>query len=215
MNDNYSKGFNAGVKIACANLGITPGEVVRHSAFSDAILSDVTTQKDICKIAAACFKAAGMDSSVEFHLYDTMAKGAAALSPVSVEKFIIPVVKSLNKQARVVHEELMEKSASPSVLGGLLSKVFGTATGTLPELYKMYALLGAGAGTATGALTWYLNRDAAQDSADVEAKEEQAKHYKQIAKDIKKRLNIEESESKSKKAIKDSAESQGEGAFVL
>lgn len=214
MNENYNKGFNAGVKIACANLGITPGEVVRHSAFSDAILSDLTIQKDICKIAAACFKAAGMDSSVEFHLYDNMAKSAAALSPVSVEKFIVPVVKSLNKQANIVHETLMEKSASPSVLGGLLSKVFGTATGTIPELYKMYALLGAGAGTATGALTWYLNRDAAQDSAEVEAKEEQAKHYKQIAKDIKKRLNIEK-EPKSKKAIKDSAESQGEGAFIL
>lgn len=214
MNENYSKGFNAGVKIACANLGVTPGEVVRHSAFSNAMLSDTTIQKDICKIAAACFKAAGMDSSVEFHLYDTMAKSASVLSPVSVEKFIVPVVKSLHKQASAVHEELMEKSASPSVLGGLLSKVFGTATGTLPELYKMYALLGAGAGTATGALTWYLNRDAAQDSADVEAKEEQAKHYKQIAKDIKKRLNIEP-EPKSKKALKNSAEEQGEGAFIL
>lgn len=214
MNENYNKGFNAGVKIACANLGVTPGEVVRHSSFSDAMLSDVTMQKDICKIAAACFKAAGMDSSVEFHLYDTMAKSAAALSPVSVEKFIVPVVKSLNKQANVIHEDLMEKSASPGVLGGLLSKVFGTATGTVPELYKMYALLGAGAGTATGALTWYLNRDAAQDSAEVESKEEQAKHYKQIAKDIKKRLNIEK-EPKSKKAIKDSAEDQGEGAFIL
>ena len=214
MNENYNKGFNAGVKIACANLGVTPGEVIRHSAFSDKMLSDITMQKDICKIAAACFKAAGMGSSVEFHLYDTMAKSAAALSPVSVEKFIVPVVKSLNKQAHAAHEELMEKSASPGVLGGLLSKVFGTATGTIPELYKMYALLGAGAGTATGALTWYLNRDAEQDSTEVEAKEEQAKHYKQIAKDIKKRLNIEK-EPKSKKAIKDSAEAQGEGAFIL
>lgn len=214
MNENYRKGFDAGVKIACANLGITPGEVVRHSAFSDKYLADVEMQKDICKIAAACFKAAGMDSSVEFHLYDTMAKSAAALTPVSVEKFLVPVVKSLHKQASAIHEELMEKSAAPGVLGGLLSKVFGAAGGTLPELYKMYALLGAGAGTATGALTWYLNRDAEQDSADVEAKEEQAKHYKQIAKDIKKRLKIEK-EPKSKKAIKDSAKDQGEGAFIL
>lgn len=214
MNIDYSKGFDAGVKIACANLGITPEEIVRHSAFSDKILSDETMQKDICKIAAACFKAAGMDSSVEFHLYNTMAKSASALSPVSVEKFVVPVVKSLNKQARTLHEELMEKSAAPSVIGGLMSKVFGTASGTIPDLYKLYALLGAGAGTATGALTWYLNRDAAQDSADVEAKEEQAKHYKQIAKDLKKRLNIEEN-PKSKKAIQDSAKEQAEDAFVL
>ena len=214
MNENYRKGFDAGVKIACANLGITPGDAVRHSSFSDTYLADPQTQSDICKIAAACFKAAGMDSSVEFHLYDTMAKSASALSNVSVERFLVPVVKSLSKQAKVAHEELMEKSASPSVLGGLLSKVFGTATGTLTELYKMYALLGAGAGTATGALTWYLNRDANEDSSEVEAKEEQAKHYKQIAKDIKKRLKIEK-EPKSKKAIKDSAEEQGEGAFIL
>lgn len=214
MNVDYNKGFNAGVKIACAALGVTPGEVVRNSAFSDAVLRDETMQKDICKIAAACFKAAGMESSTEFNLYDMLGKSASALSPVSVEKFVVPVVKSLSKQAKVAHEELMEKSAAPSVLGGLLSKVFGTASGTIPDLYKLYALLGAGAGTATGALTWYLNRDAAQDSADVEAKEEQAKHYNQIAKDIKKRLNIEK-DPDSKKSVKDSAKEQGEGAFIL
>lgn len=214
MNENYRKGFDAGVKIACANLGITPEDAIRHSSFSDTYLADTQMQTDICKIAAACFKAAGMDSSVEFHLYDTMAKSAAALSPVSVEKFLVPVVKALHKEASNVHEDLMEKSASPGVLGGLLSKIFGAAGGTLPDLYKMYALLGAGAGTATGALTWYLNRDANEDSSEVEAKLEQAKHYKQIAKDIKKRLKLEK-EPKSKKAIKDSAEEQGEGAFIL
>jgi hypothetical protein len=214
MNENYRKGFDAGVKIACANLGITPEEAVRHSAFSDKYLSDLQMQTDICKIAAACFKAAGMTSSVEFHLYDTMAKSASTLSPVSVEKFLVPVVKSLHKQAKLLHEELMEKSASGGVLGGLLSKVFGAASGTIPDLYKMYALLGAGAGTATGALTWYLNRDASEDSAEVEAKIEQAKHYKQIAKDIKKRLKLEK-DPKKKKSIEDSAEEQGEGAFIL
>lgn len=213
MTTDYNKGFDAGVKIACAHRGVTPGDIVRHSAFSDKILQDVDMQKDICKIAAACFKAAGMEDSVEYNLYDMLGKSASALSSVSVEKFIVPVVKSLHKQASAAHEELMEKSAAPSVLGGLMSKIFGATTGTLPDLYKLYALLGAGAGTATGALTWYLNRDAAQDSADVEAKEEQAKHYQQIASDIKKRLNIEE--SPKKKDVEESAKSQGEGAFIL
>lgn len=213
MTVDYSKGFDAGVKIACANLGITQEKVIRDSAFSKKLLEDADMQRDICKVAAACFKIAEGTTSVGYNLYDMLGKSASKLTPVSVEKIIVPVVKALSKQANIVHEELMEKSASPSVVGGLMSKLFGTTTGTIPELYKLYALLGAGAGTATGALTWYLNRDAAQDSADVEAKEEQAKHYKQIASDIKKRLNIEDTDSTA--AIKDSAKEQGEGAFIL
>lgn len=213
MTVNYNKGFDAGVKIACANLGITPGDVVRHSAFSDALLNDESAQKDICKVAAGIFAAADMADSVEYNLFDVMSKSASKLSTVSVEKFIVPVLKSLEKQAKVVHEELMEKSASPSILGGLLAKTVGAGTSVVPELYKLYALLGAGAGTATGALTWYLNRDANQDDADIEAKEEQAKHYTQIAKDIKKRLNLED--KVTKKTIEDSAEDQGEGAYII
>lgn len=213
MTVDYDNGFDAGVKIACANMGIKPEEVVRHSAFSDAILRDETAQKDICKVAAGIFAAADMEDSVEYNLYNIMSKSASVLNPVSVEKFIVPVVKALHKQANIVHEELMEKSAAPSVLGGLLAKTVGVGTSAIPELYKLYALLGAGAGTATGALTWYLNRDANQDDADIEAKEEQARHYKQIAKDIKKRLKLEN--NVTNKSISESAEDQGEGAYII
>lgn len=214
-NTSYKEGYDAGVKIACAICGITPGDAVRRSAFTDAALSAAPMQIAICKVAAYIFEEAGRAGSPEHILYSNLSRSAGPLTNYSTERFITPVVKSLAKEAKAVHEDNMEKSAAQLLSTGAIMKLFGRSVGSGPEVLRLLALLGVGGGASAGALTWALNRDATQDDSDIEAKQRQAEHYRQIASDLQKRLNLENDNSSQAKAIKKTVDEQGEGAYVI
>lgn len=214
-NASYKEGYDAGVKIACAIRGITPGDAIRRSSFADSALSTAAMQTAICKVAAYVLKEAGMSGSPEHVLYSSLSKSTGPLTQYSTERFITPVVKALAKEAKVVHEENMEKSAAQLLSTGAMMKLFGRSIGSGPEALRLLALLGVGGGASAGALTWALNRDATQDDADIEAKQKQAEHYRQIASDLQKRLNLEHDNSPQTQAIKKTVADQGEGAYVI
>ena len=211
MTSEYEQGFNAGAIIACAANRISPEEFAKQAS-TDAKLSYTPSfQQDVCKIAECIFKRAGYEGTLEHTIYDNLSKSTRPLSEVSVTRFIDPVLGALRKEASAIHEEMMEKSANPvGGIGKFFSSLFGAGTSTLPEALKYYTMAALTAGTGIGALNWYLNRDAEQNSADVDAKKEQAKHYKRIANDIKSRLALDEKDKEE-----DAAKDMGEGAYII
>lgn len=212
----YSKGYDAGVKIACALNNVSPEEIIKHSSFSERFLSDNFMQQALCKIASTSFEEAGMQNTVEYHLYENIAKRASftQLSPYTVETFLVPVVHALQKEASDIHKEMQEATGGLTKKAALsfLSETIGKILGTVPEMSKDVVALSALGGAGVGSLAWALNRDAETDSAEADEKHAQAMHYKRIAEDLRKRLG---SSIAVRKAVKNNIEDVSEGAYLL
>lgn len=212
----YSKGYDAGVKIACAFNGISPEEVIRHSSFSERFLADNFAQQALCKIASTAFAEAGMADTLEYHLYENIAKRAsfAPLSTYSVETFIVPVVHALHKEAKDISDAIQENTPGMTKKAALafLSESIGKILGTVPEVSKDVMALSALGGAGVGSLAWALNRDSDTDAEEADEKHAQAMHYKRIAEDLRKRLR---SNISVKKSIRNDIEDSAEGAYLL
>lgn len=211
----YKVGYDAGVKIACALRQVSPNDVLRKAAFVDTALADLTIQTALCKVASHIFERAGMTYTPEYILYSKLSNMPCTLTQYSTEKFLVPVVKTLQKAASVAYEIGMEKVAAGFMLPSIVAKLVGRTAATTPEVLRLLSIIGIGGGAAAGSLAWLLNRDSTQDETDVEAKLKQAEHYKQIAKDLQKRLDLEADEKPSKKDLKKAVEEQGEGAYLI
>lgn len=215
-NKFYSKGYDAGVKIACAFNNISPEDVVRHSSFSERFLADNFAQQALSKIATTAFEEAGMTGTAEYFLYKNIEKRAsfAPLSPYSVETFIVPVVHALYKEAKAISEDMQGQSAVMTKQSALsfLSETAGKILGTVPELSKDVMALSALGGAGIGSLAWALNRDSDTDAEEADEKHAQAMHYKRIAEDLRKRLG---SNIAVKKSLKNDIEDSTEGAYLL
>lgn len=190
----YNKGYDAGVKLACAAANVDPSEVIRSSAFSDKFLSDSFMQQQICKVATFILKKAGMENSFEHSLYNVMAKQASAgpLTEYTVERFIVPVIKSIYKEAKVAQEEADEQSAATiKQASAALIKTMGSVISSTPSLIQNALALSALGGAGIGSLAWALNRDSVTDSVESDEKHAQAMHYKRIANDLRKKLKAQ------------------------
>lgn len=211
----YNAGYNAGVTIACALNRIQPGDALRKSAFADTALSSATMQAALCKVASYIFENAGMTDVPAYILYSKLSNIQQPLTQYSTEKFIVPVAKTLKKAASSAYEQGIDKIASTFLPAGIIAKLVGRTASTTPEAIRLLSIIGIGGGAAAGSLAWLLNRDSTQDETDVEAKLKQAEHYKQIAEDLQKRLDLEADEKPSKKDLKKAVEEQGEGAYLI
>lgn len=214
--DSYSNGYDAGVKIACAMHGVSPKDIIRHDAFSEKFLADNVMQAHLCKIAATAFQKAGLEDSVEYHLYNNMCKVASVrpLHNYTVEEFVVPVLHALSGEAQTIHNEVegqgFRKQAT-SILS-FIADTAGKAVASVPGISKDILALSALGGAGVGSLAWALNRDSQVDSEEADEKHAQAMHYKRIAEDLRKRLG---SSVAVNKAIKKDVEDAAEGAYLL
>lgn len=217
-NENYYKaGYAEGVKIACAINNISTGEIIRKSAKVDTLLSDPSFQNMLCKAAAMSFELGGLAGTLEHRLFVKMAGyNAAKFSDYTAEKFLVPVVKAFAKKANELKDECMRKQAAQAGIGSLIGRLFGKTVSSGPELARLMTMLSLGGGAAAGSIAWAMNRDANQSEADVESKELQAEHYRDIAQDIQKRMNLEsEAKDPEKKKILRAAEEAGDSEYVV
>lgn len=193
----YEMGYDAGMKIASVVRGFNGSDAYTIEAANDTLLQDVHIQNMISKAAAVVLELGGEENSLHHRLFVKLAKATSPVSEVSVDRFITPVIEAFTEHGQRIREEGLSKQANKAAA---LFSLFG---GSLRNLFLASLAVGGGAGT----LGWLANRSATQDDADVEALEAQAQHYRNIAKDIKKRVKLEDEEDK-RKAILDAGEAQ-------
>lgn len=182
MNNSEAKqvGEILGFAIASTAYGIPYETILEKKANWESGIKDEGTQKLLAKIASTIVSPE--INNVEHTLYNVIGKTEGPLMGYTADQL-------LGNAARVLG---MQKNAGfLSGVANTIAELAGKAAVTLPEMYKTLLLAGAGLGVAGGSAYWALNRAAENDDAEVEAKEEQAKHYRRVAHDLKRRMKLE------------------------
>lgn len=205
MNTTYDKGFTAGVALACAARGIPATDFIRMRSKQAALESSPIMQATMLKIASSIFHAAGEGYENDAAMYDALLAGTSRIRSTFAKRAILdPIVFAL---AEAAHEEEFEKLASVAGMSKqatvrLLRELGGKIAGLFPDTIQGIAALSLLVGGAGGAGWWALNRDINTNSAAVEAKEEQAKYYRELADKIRKKTG----KTRSKALVKRMAE---------
>lgn len=202
-------GYKFGVKLACAYHGIDPGALMTKAAKVYTCLESPVMQHAFAKIASTIMHNAGPEFAAEEALFNAIANRHTPLTSFVKKAFLYPVLDTLANAAATCS---MEKSAG--VFNDIISGVGSVLNGSQEALYKL-ALIGALGGAGIGALGWNLSRHMREEDADTAAKIEQAKHYRQIARDLQKRLNAEASGSADHAKLRRLIEAEDEGDVVL
>lgn len=179
--------------IESQRLGTSYENLLQKKASWEAAMSDEQSQKTLAAIGALIMKSAGYEDSMEHALFETLYNTEGPIMKANADRFLGPVAETLTKEA------------------GIMDAV-GTAADLGIKGTKLAALLAIGLGATGGGAYWALNRAIRQDDAEVEAKEEQAKHYRRVAHDLKRRMALEKEVRTgiTTKAIEDET-----GAYVL
>ena len=174
-------------------LGTSYENLLHKKASWENALTDDESQKVLAAVGSLIMKSAGYEGCAEDILFDTLYANEGPIMPCNAERFLGPVAEVLTKEAGIT--DFLTGAANVGIDGS-----------------KLAALLAVGLGAAGGGAYWALNRAIRQDDADVEAKEEQAKHYKRVAHDLKRRMALEKEVKTgiTSKAIEDET-----GGYVL
>ena len=174
-------------------LGTSYENLLLKKASWENALADDESQKALAAVGSLIMKSAGYEGCTEDVLFDTLYANEGPIMPCNAERFLGPVAEVLTKEAGVM--DLLTGAANVGIDGS-----------------KLAALLAVGLGAAGGGAYWALNRSIQHDDADVEAKEEQAKHYKRVAHDLKRRIALENEvkTGRTSKLLEDET-----GAYVL
>ena len=174
-------------------LGTSYENLLLKKASWENALADDESQKALAAVGSLIMKSAGYEGCAEDVLFDTLCANEGPIMPCNAERFLGPVAEVLTKEAGVM--DLLTGAANVGIDGS-----------------KLAALLAVGLGAAGGGAYWALNRSIQHDDADVEAKEEQAKHYKRVAHDLKRRIALENEvkTGRTSKLLEDET-----GAYVL
>ena len=174
-------------------LGTSYENLLLKKASWENALADDESQKALAAVGSLIMKSAGYEGCAEDVLFDTLYANEGPIMPCNAERFLGPVAEVLTKEAGVM--DLLTGAANVGIDGS-----------------KLAALLAVGLGAAGGGAYWALNRSIQHDDADVEAKEEQAKHYKRVAHDLKRRIALENEvkTGRTSKLLEDET-----GAYVL
>lgn len=190
MSDNYSSGFDCGVKIACHMYGISEDDCLAASHRHAIADNSKDMQDAICKIASSIFHAAGDADSAA--LYDGLLASGHLMKNATARSILLDsVLQAIAEQAA---SEEMSKSA-------FLTKLIGGGVGMMPDLLKGGAGLALLVGGGLGAGWWALNRDANASSAKTAVKEEQAKYYRELAKKIRDKAGKTKKRKLNKKEV--------------
>lgn len=211
--DAYADGFKYGQILSAAEHGLTGGDAFRKEAAVGLIESDEAAQKMICRVGSYIFKQAGMTDSFASKAFDVIGDIEGPIMKVAADMFLTPVVESLAAFSKEVTETGIDKAASH--IAAEIPEVIGKVLGAGKEATRLSLMGAGGVGLGLGGLLWALNRSAMQDDADITAKEEQARHYRQIARDIEKRVQLEQDKSEATKDIKKSIGDSSPDAYLL
>lgn len=213
MNANATTGYKFGVALGCAVNGVTLSDVMAKSAKVNECLASPIIQHTLAKIASTIFANAGREFAPEAAFYTAMSARPAPYTSFVKRAYLEPVLETLAHST-----ETLEKSASPSLfkfsVGDLIDNTGKVISGSQELLYKL-ALLGALGGAGLGTAGWLVNRDMQSDDAEATAKLEQAKHYRQIAKDLQKRLDANADASVERNNLRRAIQEENESAIVL
>lgn len=150
--------------------------------------NDGVFERQVARLAAALYAETGQAGSIEFHLYDQLAKSAKWQQ--HYQSLIDPVLLALGSdwhravRTEAINDDWRKRAAAAEVVPSLLEHGIAWA----PEMLKTLMLAGAAAGGGAGALYWGMNRDANEDDAKAEATQAKIDHYKRITHEISSRL---------------------------
>lgn len=192
----YQDGYAMGIKEASVAYNADTADYYKAKQCVEASMESPEVQRMIAKVASVIFREAGDDFIPERAVYEVLQRNENPLTEFSKQAFLYPVLETLSG---------FEKSAG---LSDAISKLFGG----LPETAATMAI---GGGAALGGLGWLLNRDITSVEDDTEAKLEQARYYRRIAKDLQRRLKAKEEGNPDKKKIKEAVEEAGEGGMLI
>ena len=195
----YKDGYAVGVKTACAAYNSTVDDFYKAAACVEASMDTMEMQKTIAKIASAIFENAGPEFRAEKAVYDVIQTIQEPLQEYSKQAFVYPVVETLANAAN------MEKSAS----------WLGILTNTLSGMPQLAAALSLGGGAALGSIAWALNRDSNTMEDETDAKLAQAEYYRNIARDLQKRIKAKEEGRRDTADLKAAVSEAGEGGMLL
>ena len=192
----YQDGYAMGIKEASVAYNADTADYYKAKQFVETSMESPEVQRMIAKVASVIFREAGDDFIPERAVYEVIQRNENPLTEFSKQAFLYPVLETLS---------CFEKSAG---LSDAISKLFNG----LPETAATMAI---GGGAALGGLGWLLNRDITSVEDDTEAKLEQARYYRRIAKDLQRRLKAKEEGNPDKKKIKEAVEEAGEGGMLI
>ena len=192
----YQDGYAMGIKEASVAYNADTADYYKAKQCVEASMESPEVQRMIAKVAAVIFREAGDDFIPERAVYEVLQRNENPLTEFSKQAFLYPVLETISG---------FEKSAG---LSDVISKLFGG----LPETAATMAI---GGGAALGGIGWLLNRDITSVEDDTEAKLEQARYYRRIAKDLQRRLKAKEEGNPDKKKIKEAVDEAGEGGMLI
>lgn len=211
MNKNATLGYKFGVALGCAVNGVKLSDVMTKAAKVETCLDSPVIQQTLAKIAATIFTNAGSEFTPEAAFYTAMTARQAPYTPFVKQAYLEPVLEMLAHG-----KETLEKTASilPFDIGSIIDNTGKVISGSQELLYKL-ALIGALGGAGLGAAGWAVGRDMRADDAKAVAKLEQAKHYRQIAKDLQKRLDAKAEGSADHKKLRNTIKEETDTDIVL
>ena len=192
----YQDGYAMGIKEASVAYNADTADYYKAKKCVETSMESPEVQRMIAKVASVIFREAGDDFIPERAVYEVLQRNENPLTEFSKQAFLYPVLETISG---------FEKSAG-------LFDVIGKLFGGLPETAATMAI---GGGAALGGLGWLLNRDITSVEDDTEAKLEQARYYRRIAKDLQRRLKAKEEGNPDKKKIKEAVDEAGEGGMLI
>lgn len=198
-NEYFNQGYSDGVDLECSMLNMVKHETIKSKHYNDTILTDPNMQLNLCKVACAVLSEE-KDDYVKFlynSLYDGLSKGSIKLTKEASESILSPVIEAIGSHSIKLENHEMRKQAGSDIVDAAKA------------LLKSGLTVGAAGGASIGALAWLLNRGSHLVDEEIDAKREQAKHYREIANDIRERLKAKEGD------LRESVKSMGEGAYLL
>lgn len=197
----YKEGYAIGVKTACAAYNSTPTDFFKAASCVEAAMDTVPVQHMIAKIASHIFANAGDEFAPERSVYEVIQTLDTPVQEFSKQAFLYPVVDTIAAYS----EASLTKEAS----------IAGTLTSLLSGGPQAITALALGGGAALGGLGWLLNRDSNTMEDETEAKLAQAEYYRNIARDLQRRLKAKEEGSLESKELQKAVEEAGEGGMLI
>lgn len=169
--------FESGVLVACAQNKVAPRDAIRLFEKHAALQEDEALNKEILKIGAAIMREGGYEEDAR--MFELM-QSTPMITKYARAVYIDPVLEVLGAEAYAEGE--LEKQSS-----GMLNSVT-SALGLTSGVSRLAALAALGVGITGGGAYWAMNRDANTSDEETTAKLEQAKYYRSLAKELRRRM---------------------------
>lgn len=179
MTTMNQQGFNSGVLIACAQNRMAPSDCIRLMEKHATLQEDKTLTDEILKIGAAILREGGYEEDAQMC---ELMQQTPMTTKYARAVYLDSILETLGKAAYDEAQDYQIKQANPLISG--VSKVLGMT----PSALQMAALISIAAGTGLGGAWWALNRDSREVNDATAMKEEQAKYYRQLASEMRRRM---------------------------